>query len=333
MGLTHLRAARAIRGGKLLALVTSDPRKARGDFSRVGGNFGAGGSREDLSGITVYPTIDEMLADDRVDLVDVCLPSYLHADAAVRVLSTGRSVLVEKPVALSVPDATRIVRTGRRHGGLVMVAQVLKFFPEFLALEKLVQSERYGKLLALHHRRIIAKPAWSDDNWLSDPERSGGMHVDLHIHDTDFIVHLFGPPAAVRSSGLVRDRQEIDAIRTSYEYPGGPLVTSEANWICAPALPFEQGYDAYFEKATIQFNSTTCPNPRVFGKKEAKDLTLPKVPDAFQAELQAAVASVRSGEVDPRLRVESATLSLAVCAAEARSVDTGRRVAVRPPKW
>ena len=328
MGLTHFRAAQAARGGRVVAMVTSDPRKARGDFSRVKGNFGDGGDQVDLKGIRVYPSLDELLADDKVDLIDICLPSYLHADVAVRCLRAGKSVLVEKPVALQPADARRMLKAADSAPGLLMVAQVLKFFPEFEALEKAARTGQYGELLSLHHRRIIAKPNWSDDDWLGDPTRSGGMVIDLHIHDTDFVVHLLGAPRAVSSRGLVRD-DRVDSIRTSYDYGSdGPLVTSEAGWINAPSLPFEHGFDAYFEKATIQYNSTTCPQATVFGARKSSPLRVGKK-DGFEAELGAAIRSVRDGAVDPRLSAASAAQSLSVCLAEERSARSGRTVAIR----
>ncbi|MCZ6793616.1 MAG: Gfo/Idh/MocA family oxidoreductase [Planctomycetota bacterium] len=327
MGLTHLRAARRLKGAKVLAIVTSDPRKARGDFSGVKGNFGAGGDRESLEGIRIYPDVDTLLADERIGLVDVCLPSYLHARAAVRCLRAGKSVLVEKPMALKASDAQRMLATAKRTRRLLMVAQVLNFFPEFASLAEAVNSRRHGRLLSFHSRRIIAMPTWSDDSWFGDPELSGGMVVDLHIHDTDFTVHLFGKPRAVTSHGLVRGGQ-IHSIRTVYDLGSrGPLLSSEAGWVNAPSLAFEHGYDAFFEKATIHYDSSHCPIPRVYGPRSHRNLRLPKG-DAFQKELQAVCDSVKSGRAHPLLSAKSAAVSLSVCLAEQKSVLTGRRVRI-----
>lgn len=325
MGLTHLRATRALRSARVVAMVTADPRKARGDFSSVKGNFGSAGAREKLEGIRVYPTLDEMLSDESVELVDICLPSYLHAKAATRAMKGGKSVLVEKPIALKEADSRRMLAASESSGKLLMVAQVLKFMPEFSALAEAVEKGRYGRLLGLHLRRIIAMPDWGDDSWFSDPKLSGGMVIDLHIHDTDFAVHLFGKPKAVTSQGIVSNRR-VEAIRTAYHFGRrSPLVTSEAGWINAPALPFEHGYDAYFDKATIQFNSTSRPRPTVYSSGKPKDLRLPRG-DGFARELEAAAESVRRGKVHPLLSARSAATSLAVCRAEEKSAIRGSKV-------
>lgn len=320
MGLTHLRAWRSVRGGKLIAIVTSDPRKARGDFSMIKGNFGAAGAKEDLSGIEICPTIDDVLANSAIDLVDICLPSHLHAEAALRSLGAGKAVLVEKPIAIRPADGRRMVEAAARAGRPLMVAQVLKFMPEFGGLISLVEKNTYGKLRALHCRRIIAKPDWGDDSWFKDSKLSGGMVVDLHIHDTDFIVHLFGKPESVTARGLVEEG-EIQSIRTVYEYGAeGPLVTAEAGWINAAGLPFEHGYDAYFEGATVHFDSSYCPVPRVYRKHEEGKVPLPKG-DGFVRELQAAVDSVREGSIHPFLRAEGALAALEVTEKESKAAE------------
>jgi len=141
MGLTHLRASRRLRGGKLVAIATSDPKKARGDFSGVGGNFGERGGQEDLSGVEVHADLESMLADDRVDLVDICLPSYLHPSATIESLKAGKAVICEKPIAVREADAKKMIDAARRAGRPLMIAQVLKFFPEFELLLDATRDE------------------------------------------------------------------------------------------------------------------------------------------------------------------------------------------------
>ncbi len=326
MGLTHFQGARRLQGGKVAAIVTTDPRKAHGDFRDVRGNFGAGGVQVDLKGVRVHPTLDSLLADDRVDLVDVCLPSFLHATTALRALRAGKHVLVEKPVALRPSDASRMLRAAKKAGRLLMVAQVLKFFPHFALIHDALKDGRWGRLLALHMRRRIAAPDWGAQSWFGDPAKSGGMVVDLHIHDTDFIIHLFGKPGAVSSHGLVRGGR-VDFLRTVYRYgaTGAPLISSEAGWINASGLPFAHGYDAFFEDATCHFDSARSGEPVLYGKQGRRVHSLGER-DAFHDELQAAVNAVRSGKVPSRLSAESAAVSLEVCRAEEKAARTGKTV-------
>ena len=234
-------------------------------------------------------------------------------------------MLVEKPVALSGTDARAMIATARQRKRLLMVAQVLKFFPEFSLIPRSLGDGRWGKLLALHLRRAIAFPDWGTQSWFGDASKSGGMVVDLHIHDTDFVLFLFGKPRGVASSGLVR-KGRVDFIRTFYRYgPGAPLLSSEAGWINSPGLPFKHGYDAYFEKGTLQFDSSRSPAPVLFDGKGLKELELPQV-DGFREELQAAVNGVREGKAPRSLSAHSAALSLEVCRAEEKAAKTGKVV-------
>jgi predicted dehydrogenase len=325
MGTTHLVASSKLRGGRVVGIVTADPRKARGDFRSVRGNFGKGAARIDMTGITAHPTLESLLEDDSVDLVDVCLPSFLHEAAALQSLKAGRHVLVEKPIALEPTGARRMLAASKKARRLLMVAQVLKFFPEFDLIRKRERDGEWGRLVALHLRRAIARPSWGTESWFADPSKSGGMVIDLHIHDTDFMVHLFGRPRAVRSSALI-EKGRIDFLRTTYDYGGTScLLTAEGSWVNAPSLPFRHGYDAYFEKATCHFDSARSPRPMVHGTKRSAEAPL-RAADGFLAELQAATDAVRSGAVPPDLSAELATVSLEVCRAEEKAARTGKAV-------
>ena len=326
MGTTHLEAARKLRGARVRAIMTSDPRKARGDFRAVGGNFGSGLGKISLAGIRVHSNLKSLLEDPEVHLVDLCLPTHHHRDAAIQSLRAGKHVLVEKPIAVHLPDASRMLRAAASAGRLLMVAQVLKFFPEFAFLAEAIRTRRWGKLLRLHTRRVISKPDWEAGSWLSNRAKSGGMVIDLHIHDTDFVTYLFGKPIGVTSQGVVR-RGQVDFIHTNYHYKAkDPLITTEAGWINGAALPFEHGFEAFFEKASCYYNSTHAPTPICYEKRKAKQIR-PLQGDAFRTELQAAVDAVKSGRVPATLSAETAKLALKVCLAEERSVLRGRRCA------
>ena len=102
-------------------------------------------------------------------------------------------------------------------------------------------------------------PTWSPDNWFADEKRSGGQPLDLHIHDTDYVHHVFGIPAAVSSTADVPQTY----ISTQYHYPGGPAVVAESTWRMAPAFGFEMSFVVVLERATILYDCTRTPAFRV----------------------------------------------------------------------
>jgi predicted dehydrogenase len=329
MGVTHFKAYAGVPGAKVAAIFTRDPQKLAGDWSTVKGNFGDAGGVQDLTGIHQHSELEALLADPDVDMIDLCLPSYLHRDLAVRAMEAGKHVLVEKPIALSVEDADAMLAASGRTGRLLMVAQVLRFWPEFALIKELMESGEHGALLGAHFKRVISMPRWSTDDWFADAKKTGGAVVDLHIHDTDFVQYLFGPPAAVTCSGVVAGGEQVSYLVTQYEYPGqGRCITAQSGAVAQPAVPFEHGYDVYFERAMLRHNSSTNPKVELFAGEERRELE-PRVKDAFAEQLRTAVEGVRTGTLPEVISGASARNSLAIVLAEADSVRRGERVAVR----
>lgn len=195
----------------------------------------------------LYTDIDDMLAKEQLDILDICLPTYLHADVAVKAMERGIHVLSEKPVSLKVEDVHRLYATAKRNNVRFMVAQVLRFWPEYVYLKEIYDSGRYGKLLSGHMARLGHMPGWSWDNWMKDENRSGLVPFDLHIHDLDFMVYTFGKPQQVSSFRARRPDQDVfTAVYQFDEF----YVDSEAAWYAAP-YPFHATYRFQFEKALV----------------------------------------------------------------------------------
>src|SRR5438270_2546637 len=118
MGMIHYLAARKLRGAQVTALCSRDPKKLAGDWRSIHGNFGPRGDMMDLSGLKKNDRLDALLADPDIDLVDVCNPTSLHPQTAIRALQAGKHVLVEKAIALQAEDADAMLEAARRAGKL-----------------------------------------------------------------------------------------------------------------------------------------------------------------------------------------------------------------------
>ena len=162
MGVTHYKALKHVEGAKVTAIFTRNPKKLAGDWREVKGNFGEAGGVEDLTGVKRHDTLEVLLSDREVDLVDLCLPTDLHPPAALAALAAGKHVLVEKPIALTVADAEEMIAAAERAGRLLMVGQVLRFFPEFAYLYQCEDRGEYGDLLAAPPNSVEG-PDFPDD--------------------------------------------------------------------------------------------------------------------------------------------------------------------------
>ena len=333
MGMIHYLAAKRSAGARVAAVCSRDAKKRAGDWSAIRGNFGPPGAMMDLSGIATYGDAQELIDDPNVGLVDLCVPTDEHANLAVKALESGKHVLVEKPIALDLADADRMLAAARASGKLLMVAHVLPFFPEFAFALEAVRSGIFGKIQAAHLSRVIARPDWSSG--IAEVERSGGPAIDLHIHDTHYLALLCGPPRSVRSRG-VSQQGAVTHLSNQYLFDDPNLaVSADSGALSMPGRPFAHGFELYLERGTLTFGFASVgdrpqANPLAVilenGSVDWPELGGGDPIDAFEAEIGAAIASIESNQVDSRLDAELARAALATCRAEVESVASGLEV-------
>jgi predicted dehydrogenase len=329
MGWIHYLAHQKVKNGKIVAICSRDPKKLAGDWRSIRGNFGPPGQMVDLKQVKGYGWLDQMLADSDIDLVDICNPTMQHEETAIKALTAGKHVLVEKAIALSADGADRMLAAARQEGRLLMVAHVLPFFPEFTFAAESVRSGKYGKLLGAHFKRIISKPDWSAE--IADAAATGGPAVDLHIHDTHFIGLLCGTPKRVFSSGL-EEKGAVNYLTTQYLYgANGPAVSCSSGALCMSGRPFVHGYEIYLERATLVYESGAVPLTVLTsdGKSEQPKLSAGDPVDSFATEIQAAVDGVASGKEPDLLSGKLARDALVMCLKECESVRAGQAVAIQ----
>ena len=194
-----------------------------------------------------YTDFDEMLEKEQFDIIDICLPTYLHADFAVKAMEKGINVITEKPISLKKEDVERVYSTANKNNVKFMVAQVLRFWPEYVLLKEIYDTKKYGRLLSGSMIRLGGMPKWSWAGWMSDEKRSGLVPFDLHIHDLDFMVYAFGMPKVTYQYRSKLPNQ--DYICLNYDF-GDFSIHSEASWY-APDYPFKAEFRFQFEDAIV----------------------------------------------------------------------------------
>ena len=334
MGMIHYLAYRRAAGAKVTAICSGDAKKRAGDWRGIQGNFGPPGEQMDLSGVTAYAKFDELLADPKIDLIDICLPPDLHLHATKRALAAGKHVFCEKPIALDVPSAKQMVTAARRAKRLLAIGHVLPFFPEYAYVLKLAQSGKYGPLKSAHFKRVISEPTWLKGFF--DPTKVGGPAVDLHVHDAHFLRVLAGMPKQLRSVGRMRG-DVVEYFETQFEYgAGGPFITATSGVIPQQGRPFTHAYEIHFERATVLFDFAVIGGEPVAampvtlltarGKVTRPELGAADPIDAFVAEIREVATAVRKGQESPLLSGELARDALVLCQKETQSVASGKIV-------
>lgn len=200
--------------------------------------------------LPLYPDIPAMAQAEQLDVVDICSPTFLHKTHVMEALSCGINAITEKPVALHYKDALEMMELADRQGKLLFVGQVLQFTREAEVLHELVRNKEYGEPLDAFFERLSACPRWIQNGWLFDREKSGLLPFDLHIHDLDLIVSLFGRPESFSFTSCGgRGKSYKEHYRFLYHFKG-LNAAAEASWYNAD-FPFTARWRVYFENAVV----------------------------------------------------------------------------------
>lgn len=236
MGAMHANCYKNIEGVELVAL--ADLRREKAEELAQGTNA------------TIYSDGKDLINSADLDIIDICLPTYLHADYAMAAMEKVGYVFVEKPVALTVEEGKKMIAKSAETGCKVQVGQVIRFWDEYVELRKIVENNTYGKVVNANFRRISPRPEWGWENWLLDTKLSGGAGQDLHIHDVDYVLSLFGEPKKFFSVKNICGEQN-SYVNTIMQYDD-KVVGVEGTWDLPGSHPFEATFRVVFEKAVVE---------------------------------------------------------------------------------
>jgi predicted dehydrogenase len=319
MGRTHAQAWQRVQNAKL-AIVAGVP---VGDARELAAEMNC----------SFTDSLEEVVWRKDLDAADVCLPTYLHEEFVIAAMMGGKHVICEKPLTLSLESADRIFEAARQSGKVLMVAHVVRFWPEYRAAANLVRSGGLGKLLVLRAARSSCFPNWS--SWFRDPQKSGGALFDLQIHDLDYAVSVLGRPRRVCSSGLKSAFGSWDYVSTQLDFDGS-RAQLEASYMMPDSYPFTSDIMLLCENGVLEYRF------RVAGNMEARETSsnrlvlicpgcLPSHPpvsekDAYQAEIQDFVDSALAGRSSESVPNADVRVVLEVVSAIRESLDLGEPV-------
>jgi predicted dehydrogenase len=188
-------------------------------------------------GARVYAEAETLIANEALDVVDICLPPDLHQDCAIRAAERGCHVLCEKPIAPSAAEARAIIEACHRQGVILMVGHVVRFFPGFEAAKLAVAAGRVGQPQRVRIKRICPTFSPATRPWIHDPTRGGGCIVETAVHDLDFLLWCFGPIQKVFCRAAPAPSQGIDYALISLCFGNGMLGQVETVWTYPAQAP------------------------------------------------------------------------------------------------
>ena len=326
MGRMHFRHWKMVPDVKIVAVCDANP-NIKEDTKKAVGNIQGAEGDIDLESVQLFRDLEEMLAKARPDVISLTLPTYLHAECSEKALSQGVHVLCEKPMALTPDQCDRMTAAAIESGRVLQIGHCIRFWPEYAVAAESVRSGRYGAVRAATLRRLSAVPTWAADGWLTDPGRSGGMALDLHIHDTDFLLYLLGRPLAVYSrAARSGPREGMSHIITSYLYAGDQVITAEGSWAMTPSFGFQMAFTLALESASLVYDSRQTPTLTVYPKHGEPSVPVLPSGDGYSLEIEHFARRVKGEVPEGVTTLADSRQSVEVVLAEIGSVRSGEPV-------
>jgi len=286
--------------------------------------LGASLSDSNWAGVPVFEDFATAAAEVKFSMVDICLPTDLHCGVALQAFEEGKHVFCEKPISLTKAEASAMTAAADEAGRQFMVGHCIRFWPEYVELKRMVDSGEHGQLLSLSMTRRTGRPGYSAGNWVNQPERCLGAALDLHIHDSDFLLHLLGTPEAVISQGI-RDQTGWSSITTQYLY-AARSVTAEGAWNYPENWGLQMRFTAVFEHAVLDYDSRSG---LTLATQVADPVELPMPPkDGYYQELAYFIDCLEQGNPVAICTGEQASASLDLVLAEIESAASGKRISI-----
>lgn len=206
---------------------------------------------------------EDILDDEEITMLDICTPTYEHKDMVIAAAERGKNVFCEKPIALKIEDSYEMVKICKMNGVKLGIGHVTRYFPEYVKNLEIVKSGEIGKpvMARMYRGGVFPLRRPESDNWFNDVEKSGGVIVDLSIHDIDFSRQLFGEVKSIdaRSAKLSYKNcpENFDHSMVLLRFKDGAIVHIEGAWSQPTAIPtgFKTSFEIYGTKGMVDYDS------------------------------------------------------------------------------
>jgi predicted dehydrogenase len=258
MGMTHALNILKNADLQLVAIVDKDPETIEKNLFSQSGNISTGNiSPALLKDINKYSSFSECLRNEELDTVHICVHTGLHYEMTKMALMNDKHVMLEKPFTLDILQAQELIDLAKQKNKILMIAHVVRFMPPYQKLKEWIDSKEFGELKFLSLTRFSGIPGWGQWTDKQVTDTSGGALFDLNIHDIDFASYVLGSPSEIKASHLPGGLSNQDYISAMWSYKDKNVhVKIEGGNTFHVNFPFQAGYMAQFEKASIRYSSS-----------------------------------------------------------------------------
>ncbi|MBD1379507.1 Gfo/Idh/MocA family protein [Metabacillus arenae] len=278
-------------------------------------------------GLPVYPTLEEAMdSESSIDVVDVCVPTSLHKEFVIKAANLGKHVICEKPLSRSLDDAKEMIDCCNEKNVMLFVAHVVRFFPEYQKAREVLENGNIGKPGVVRTFRGGAFPL-SVNDWYADFQNSGGLVLDMIIHDFDYLRWCFGEVKRVYAKSLLgRGLARLDHAVVTLRFENGVIAHVEGSWA-------HEGFKTSFEiagsKGIIEFDSL-AEQPLISVKRNVKERAgeaqVPESPlknTPYFRQLNHFIHCIETSE-EPIVSSYDAYKAMEIALAALKSIETGK---------
>ena len=238
---------------------------------------------ENAKVVSVETNAEKFFTSD-VDAFDICTPTSSHAELVRKAIDMKKPVLCEKPLAIESSLGCELVEEAENAGVLFMVAQVMRFWPEYKYLTDTIESEKLGKLCNVSMFRYSPIPGWGVNQWFKDLKISGGTLFDLHIHDIDYLQFALGTPKRLNGLGYKCQNLAYTDITTTLDFDDNIYASVYASYEMPNKVPFRMGYRALFENGLLDYDIWRDEPLKYYQGDEEKVIDLSNEPNGYEQE-------------------------------------------------
>lgn len=282
-----------------------------------------------------YADAEEMLKKEAIDIIDICLPTFLHEKFVLLAAQHKKAVICEKPITLTMESMDRMLKAVQDAGVPFMVAQVIRFWPEYAEIKKLYDAGKFGEVKMVYASRLAQHPNWAE--WQKDPQKSGGGLFDLHLHDIDFLVYLLGAVDRVYAAGWKNKTGCWNHVTTSLTFKNGASAVAEGAYEMTEKFPFTMSLRVVGQERSADYKLIAGFNLEDVGSSireamlyengsDPKKIPADTALDAYQAELEYFADCVAAGKQPRIVSPDSSKEVLRVMLAIQSSLESGKAI-------
>lgn len=269
----------------------------------------------------------EVFGDD-VDALVVATPTPDHAYYTIRAAEAGKHIFCEKPMCRTMEQGEEMLDAVLDAGITFMVGHVVRFFPQYARANALIDSGAIGEVGVARLSRINTMPT-GRDNWFQDYALSGGVTLDMTIHDFDWLLWTFGPAERVYSVGAPQKMPLLDYGLTTIRFESGAIAHAEGSW--ADTGAFRTGFDIAGSDGLLRHDSTQMATLTIQrrateeGREGVQVPSSPAVKSPYMIEDEHFVRCIMTGE-EPEITADEALDAVELALAACESNEAGGEV-------